>query len=496
METKVEALKDNQVKLTVTVDAKEIDERIKKTYKDFAYKYNFPGFRRGKAPRQVIDNALGAEAVPATVTDEVLNETYPLAVDEALLYPVAQPQFEDQSALVEAGKAFTYAVTVTVKPEFELSSYEPVAIELPAEHATDAEIADQIDQLREHYYSFEDAAASAKIDEGGYADLAMTATDAQGEELETLTTESRLYGLGVGLFPEAFDKELLGLKKGQKKSFDLSVAGESSMMLSSLADKTDTIHFDIEVLAVKKKVLPEVTDEWAKDTLGFEGVEDLKTRIAESIEKQKGEMLPGMKENACLTVLAERLRGEAPESMVESNEADLLKSFFQQLQSQGMSFDVYLMQQGITADQFKEDVKKQSSDIAKQDLALDAWVRHAKMEVTDQELSDEFAKSGAEDPAALEAEWRANGQMHMLRQGILRSRAATEIMDTAIVTELTGAKEEEKAEKKPAKKAAAKKASSEKDEAAGTEEKKAPAKKKASAKKAAEKKSDAEEAKE
>lgn len=493
METKVEALKDNQVKLTVTIDAKEIDDRIKKTYKDFAYKYNFPGFRRGKAPRPVIDNALGAEAVPATVTDAVLNETYPLAVDEALLYPVSQPQFENDSTMVEGGKPFTYSATVTVKPEFELSSYEPVDIELPAEGATDDEIAEQIDQLREHYYSFEDAAASAKIEEGGYAELSMTATDAEGETLETLTTESRLYGLGVGLFPEAFDAELIGLKKGQKKSFDIDITKDSSMMTSSLADKTDKIHFEIEVLAVKKQILPEVTDEWAKDTLGFEGVDDLKARIAESIEKQKADVLPGMKENACLNVLAERLEGEVPESMVEANEADLLKSFFQQLQSQGMSFDVYLMQQGITADQFKEDVKKQSSDIAKQDLALDAWARHAKMEVTDQELTDEFVKSGVEDPAALEAEWRANGQMHMLRQGILRTRAVTEIMDTANVTELTGAKDEKKAEKKPAKKAAAKKAAT---DGAEAEEKKAPVKKKAPAKKTAEKKADAEEVKE
>ena len=316
METKVEALQDNQVKLTVTVDAKEVDDRIKKTYKDFAYKYNFPGFRRGKAPRPVIDNALGAEAVPATVTDALLNETYPVAVDEALLYPVSQPKFEDDSSLVEAGKPFTFTAVVSVKPEFELSSYDPVEIELPAEGASDDEVAEQIDQLREHYYSFEDDAASAKIEEGGYADLKMEATGADGETLETLTTDSRLYGLGVGLFPEAFDKELLGLKKGQKKSFDIDITKDSSMMTSSLADKTDKIHFDIEVLAVKKKILPEVTDQWAKDTLGFEDVADLKARIAESIAKQKADVLPGMKENACLNVLAERLEGDVPESMV------------------------------------------------------------------------------------------------------------------------------------------------------------------------------------
>ena len=114
VETKVEALQDNRVKVTVTVDAKDIDARIKKTYKDFAHKYNFPGFRAGKAPRPIIDNALGAEAVPATVTDDVVNETYPLAIDECNLYPVSKPTFAEDMGLVAAGKPFEYSLEVEV----------------------------------------------------------------------------------------------------------------------------------------------------------------------------------------------------------------------------------------------------------------------------------------------------------------------------------------------------------------------------------------------
>lgn len=98
METKVEALQDNKVKVTVTVDAKEVDNRIKKAYKDFANKYNFPGFRKGKAPRPIIDNALGAEAVPASVTDDIVNGCYPLAIDSCDLYPVGEPEFGEPCA--------------------------------------------------------------------------------------------------------------------------------------------------------------------------------------------------------------------------------------------------------------------------------------------------------------------------------------------------------------------------------------------------------------
>lgn len=485
VDTKIEALEDNRVKVTVTVDAKEVDARIKKTYKDFAYKYNFPGFRRGKAPRPIIDNALGAEAVRATVTDEVVNENCPLAVDGSGLFPIGKPSFED-GGLVENGAPYTFEFTLEVKPELELSSYDEVEIELPLKGASEAEIDEQIESLREHYYSFEDAPAATKVKEEGYAEIAMKATDDAGAEIDTLSSESRVYGLGTGLFPETFDKEILGMKKGQTKQFTIDVPTEGAVLMTSLAGKTTKVNFDVEVKVVKNKVLPEVTDEWAKDTLGFENVADLRARISESVAQQKEEILPRLKENACLSVLMGRLEGEVPQAMAEESETSLLQDFFQQLQRQGMSFDTYLMQQNMTSDQFKEDVKKQALDMAKQDLALDAWARHFELTATDEAVSNEFEISGVEDPKALEEEWRKNGQLHLIRQGIMRKNAMEDVMEKAKVTEVdlaARAAEEKAEEKKPAKKASAKKTTKKAEKAEGEEKK--PAKKAASKKKAA-----------
>lgn len=481
METKVEALQDNRTKVTVTVDAKDIDARIKKSYKDFANKYNFPGFRKGKAPRPVIDNALGKEAVLATVTDEVVNGSYPLAIDECGLYPISKPEF-DETDLVEGGKAYTFAFTVSVKPELELSGYDAVEIELPVEGATDQDVEDQIEALREHYYTFEDASAATKVKADSYIDLAMKATDDKGEDIPSLITENRPYGLGESLFPAEFDEQLVGLKKGESTTFTIDMPEDAPIMLSALQGKTEKITFEVEVKVVKKKILPELTDEWAKETLGFENAEDLRARITESIAQQKADLMPRLKENACLTVLAERLEGEVPQSMIENSEASLIQEFFQQLQSQGMTFDVYLMQQGITPDQFKADVKQQAADTTKQDMALDAWARHFGFEATSEDIANEFAKSGVEDPEALQQQWRENGQLHMVRQGVLRTKAVMEIMENAVVTEVEsfGKKEE-----KPAKKASAKKAA--KADKADGEQAEKKAAKKATSKKAAKK---------
>lgn len=470
MKTKVEALEDNQVKLTTSIDAKEIDDRIKKTYKDFAHKYNFPGFRRGKAPRPIIDNALGAEAVCATVTDDIFKECYPLAVDESGIHPISQPQFENQDELVKEGKPFEFSAKVTVKPEYELTGYDPVEIELPGEEATDEEINEQIEAFREHYFTYEDAAASAKIKEDGVAEISLSATDEQGKSLESIEMESLIYALGNGYFPPEFDKELVGMKKGQKKDFDLEFKGLYTPGLAAIAGSTDKAHFEVTVHVVKKKVLPEVTEEWAKETVGFAGLEDLKTRISESITQSKKQSLPGLKETRSLTALAERIQDDIPEAMINAAETDLLQNFFRQLQSQGATLDAYLQQAGISLDQFKEDVTKQATDMTKQDLALDAWARHHNIEATEEDLTEEFAKSGAEDPKVLEKEWRENGQLHILRQGISRMRAAQNLMDGAVVSEPSA-----KPKKKTVPKAAGDKAADKK--TTDTKEKKTASKK-------------------
>ncbi len=163
-----------------------------------------------------------------------------------------------------------------------------------------------------------------------------------------------------------------------------------------------------------------------------------------------------------------RFEGDAPQNMVEEAETSLLQEFFTQLQQAGVNFDTYLMQQGITADEFKADVKLQAADEAKHQLALDAWARHAGIEATDEEVSREFELAGVENPAALEKEWRETGRLYLIREGIVRRKAVESVMEGAVVTEVdyaAQAQQERKDAKKPSKKK-----SSKKDEAAQAEQ--------------------------
>ena len=268
-----------------------------------------------------------------------------------------------------------------------------------------------------------------------FADIEMKATKEDGTEIDSLTTDARFFVPGGGLFPAAFDEQLFGMKKGEQKTFELDVpADESSVLLSDLAGQK--VSFDVKVSVVKTKETPELTDDLVKEKLGYDSVDDLRTEVADSITEQKTSMIPRLKENACAAKLVERVSDDIPEDMAEEAESELLQDFFAQLQQQGMSFDSYLAARGIDSNQFKEDIKMQAADEAKQQLALDAWARKFGIDVTDEEVTLEFERAGLEDPKKTEAEWRKNGRLYLIREGIQRKKAMEDVTEKAKVTEV------------------------------------------------------------
>ncbi|MDO4182443.1 MAG: trigger factor [Coriobacteriia bacterium] len=434
METKVEVLEDNKVRIEVTIPAKDVNVAISAQYKEYARKYNFPGFRKGKAPRPVIDNALGAEAVRAAVSDDLVENTFVLAIDEAGIYTVGNPDFPELG-LVEQGQDYTYSFTVGVKPTFELSSYEPVEISLPAEGATDKEIDEQIDSLTKFYVEYKDAPANTKIKQDDYVKLATSATDDEGNEVAAVTSEERLYGMGSNLLPQAFEDEILGLKKGEEKEFTIDLPeDEPAALTAGVVGKTEKLNFKVTCLAVQKQVKPEITDEWVSQNLGFESAADLRSRVAEQIETQKANILPQLKERKCLEALQERLQGEPSAEYVEAEESNLLQEFFQQLQRSGLTFDAYLQQQDIDSKQFQQDVKDQAKDVATQDLALDSWAAHFELAATPEDVEEEFKKAGVSNVKKSVEEWRKSGRLPMLREGISRQKAMEQVIEQAVVT--------------------------------------------------------------
>ena len=435
METKVESLEDNRAKITVTVEASEIDARINRAYKEVAKKNSFPGFRKGKAPRAVIDAAFGAGYVAATVTEDVVNDMMPLAIDGADLFPVGQAQF-DEIASVVAGEDFMFSFSIGLRTEIELSSYEPVAIEMPAAEVTDAEIDMQYDAIIDQYAQFEVAAEGAKAAEGDRLVMAMQAADDKSEKIDQLTSDEFQYTIGSGLMPAEFDEKLVGAAAGDKLEFSVPVAESTAAYLKELVGKTESVSFTIEVKELKTKVAPTVDDAWVADNFGFETVAELRERISESLTQQKADFLPRLKEDRVLYALLERVTDEAPEAMVEEQEQDLLQEFFQQLQRSGQTYDAYLKANNLTAAQVKDDIKQQAAEVVKQNLALDAWARHFEIACEDCDVQAEFIKASADEWESLYNSWKQAGRLHLVREGVLRSKAMNAAVEGAVVTEI------------------------------------------------------------
>ena len=465
MQTSAERLENNVVEVSVTVDAKAVDKAIADTYKELAQKYRFPGFRPGKAPRPVIDNNIGKDAVLAQATEAVVNEAAPKVLEAEDIVAIGDPNFTDIQP-VQAGSDFAFKVRYTVRPELTLSSYEPVEITLPSEEATEAEITAQIDTFRGYLGKYEDIEGRA-VEAGDFVYIKVAGQD----NLEKVNFENRLYHLGQGQMPEGFDNGLIGMNVKDTKTVEFELP-QAPVAEGEEAPEAKVAKAEVTVNRLVEHVLPELTDEFAKNNFGFDDVEAMRAAIAKEIGQQKKQAIPQLKENRVTGKLAERLEGEPTPAYTQTIFQELGQNFLMQLGNQGTNLDSWLVANGISQQQFMADLQRQATDIARESLALDALVREQGLEATDEEVDEEFKKAGVPDWEASKAEFEADGRLPAIRVSIRRNKAIDWLLGSAVVTvsdepEQPAAEEAAEAPKKTTRKRTAKKAD---DEAAAGEE--------------------------
>ena len=418
---------DGKTQVAIELTEQEVKKHIDSFFKDLA-KNRIPGFRPGKAPRKVLERNFGGhEAIYAEITSDMVNEVLPLALDSKDVIFVDDPKLVDEKVeSVEDGKPYTFEVYGEVAPKLTLTSVEPVEIEMPPATATDEEIEAQLESLRDYYYEFEDVDRAAE--EGDYVMMSIDAK-ADGVAVDALNSPSRLVELGSDALPKELTDQVLGMKKDETKEFDFEVAEDDEQ----LADfKGKTIHAEVTVSKVQTKELPTLDEEFAK-RIGFDTLEQTREEIANQINTQRERQLPELKERRCVEALAKRIEGEIPESYINYSRDEVLREFFNNLQSAGITFDQFLAQRGISADEFRADLDDEAKENAEQSLALDALFEARGMELTDADIDEQFQV--VDDPAAARKSWEESGRMSLLREGIRRSKAAQWLIDNAIVTE-------------------------------------------------------------
>ena len=418
---------DDKVAATVTVPAADVDKAIAKTYKDIAKKYNFQGFRRGHAPRPVIDGIIGRESVLAQATNDLLNAVEPMMLEELDVTPVGRVSFGEEGAdpqLASQGSDYVITATIGVRPTCELESYDAPEINLPPEEATEAEIDWQINQLLTYQVTYEDVEEDRAAEPGDVVSVDVENVEGAGH----LAGKNRLLALDGQQVPEQLQEGIVGMKKGEEKAIEWT-----HTHVHEGEEHSHTFSVKVTLNGIKKAVTPELDDEVAKK-FGFDDVAAFRAAVKEEIEGDKKTTIPNLKEDRVVEAMGKLLDLETvPEAYQNEIFNELAQEFLAQLQRQNVSLDMFLRARGIKSDDFIADLRVQAEERARQSLALDAVAAKLGLEATEDDVRAEFERAGVEDVDASVKQWREEGRLPAIRDSIRRTKALDWLVENAKV---------------------------------------------------------------
>lgn len=450
MNTSTERLSDGRIKLTVTIPAADVDVAIDKAYHDVAGKLRIPGFRKGRVPKPIIDTHLGRDAVLAEAQEALVEGTYSLAVDAEGIRPIESPDMGELDALVP-GEDFVYAAEIVVRPELGLSSLDGLTVAAGPAQATDREIDAQIAHHRERFATLETVDRPAEA--GDFVQLSFVGT-VDGEAYDGNTVDRYLYETERGLMPEEFDGALYGAKAGDSVVAEFPIPDTSSN--AEFVGKQ--ARFEIDVHEVKAKVLPPLDDAFAAAVGGFDTFDEFREDIRTKFNENKATSRAQRIEVLALELIASRLDGEIPETMVRNRASSMTRDFFESLDERKINLEEYVNATGVPIQQIQADIEEQARQRVREELALEALFRAKGMSVADEEFENALLGLAGGDADSLDEvrqSLREAGATPIVRESLVHQAALKWLLDNVDVTEdEQGA---EPAEPKPAKKRTSKK---------------------------------------
>lgn len=424
--------------ISLTIDKKEVDKAIAQSYREIAAKYNFQGFRRGRAPRPVIDGIVGREAVLAEATNNLLGAVEPEMLETLDLVPLTRLDYGEDVALLTEKSDYSIEITCDIAPVGELDSYEAPSIQMPPEEVTEAEIDRQIEILRGYRTTLEDIEEDRGIEDGDFV-LADVENIANMREYEG---ENRMFNMANPSMPEQLKDGFMGMKVGDEKEIRWTRSHEHDGESHEVE-----IGAKVKVTAIRRSVTPEITEDNVKTDYGFESIAELRDAVKEEVAEDKKRRLPQLKQDRVVEAIGEHLViDEVPESYVIPIMNETANQMLQSLQSQGMSLDMYLRMNDMTAETFRDDLRAQAEDSARQSLALDALAAHLELEATDEDCREQLEIAGVPDVDEQFDAFKAEGRIPALREAVRRTKAIEWLVDNCPVTEVDEIAEQAAAE--------------------------------------------------
>ena len=413
----------NEVKLEITVEAAKFEDAMKKVYFQNAKYINIPGFRKGKAPMNVVEKYYGKEIFYEDAFNEVAGEAYEEALKENKVEAVSRPNID--VVQIEKGKDLIFTAVVQTKPEAKLGKYKGIEIPKIVYNVTDESIEAELKQMQDRNARLVTVEGkpvkkgnTTVIDFEGFVD---------GKAFEGGKAENYELEIGSGAFIPGFEDQIVGMKAEEEK--DITVKFPEEYFSAELAGKDAT--FKVKVHEIKAKELPKLDDEFAKDVSEFDTLEELKASIKEKQEKQNEDKAKYEKQEAAMKSVCDNMKVEIPSGMIELETENMLKDIEQRLSYQGMKLEQYLQMVGKTVEEMKKEYEPQATDAIKSRLALEAIIKAEKIEATAEEI-DSKIKEMAENYNKKEEEIKENENLRKyIKEGIETEKAIDFIVSNA-----------------------------------------------------------------
>ena len=388
MSVQVENLEKNTAKLTIEVPAEKFEEAVQHSYNKNKGKFNIPGFRKGKAPFNMIKKMYGVGVFYEDAVDEVIDASYPDAAKESGLEIVSRPSISIEE--IEEGKAFVYTAVVAVKPEVTLGQYKGVEVQKTKSDVTEEDIETEIKRAREknsRLITVEDRG----IEDGDQVTIDFDGS-VDGKRFEGGKAEDYPLTIGSHTFIDNFEEQLIGKKTGEE--CEVNVTFPAEYHVEELKNKPAV--FKVKVKEIQRKELPEANDEFASEVSDFDTMEEYKKDLTEKLQAEKIEAAKTADEDKVVAKVIENATMEIPDQMVEEQVNGMVNDYARRLESQGISFKQYVEITGMTAEKIGEQMKPQAIKRIQTRLVLEAVVKAENIQADDAAVEEQFDKM-AED---------------------------------------------------------------------------------------------------
>lgn len=388
MSVQVENLEKNTAKLTIEVPAEKFEEAVQHSYNKNKGKFNIPGFRKGKAPFNMIKKMYGVGVFYEDAVDEVIDASYPDAAKESGLEIVSRPSISIEE--IEEGKAFVYTAVVAVKPEVTLGEYKGVEVQKTKSEVTEEDIETEIKRAREknsRLITVEDRG----IEDGDQVTIDFDGS-VDGKRFEGGKAEDYPLTIGSHTFIDNFEEQLIGKTTGEE--CEVNVTFPAEYHVEELKNKPAV--FKVKVKEIQRKELPEANDDFASEVSDLDTMEEYKKDLTEKLQAEKIEAAKTADEDKVVAKVIENATMEIPDQMVEEQVNGMVNDYARRLESQGISFKQYVEITGMTAEKIGEQMKPQAIKRIQTRLVLEAVVKAENIQADDAAVEEQFDKM-AED---------------------------------------------------------------------------------------------------